>query len=81
MQAKCRRFDPVHLHHFLTRGSTVVIELRYVYDCERLENLLEYREVQDGTPVTAWQKVPFVYTIGINDYKDPKDIVDSDEEN
>lgn len=57
-----------------------MIELRYVYDCEKLENLLEYREVQDGAPVTAWKKVPFVYQIGPNDYRDPKDHVKLDEE-
>ena len=40
-----------------------MIELRYVWDCERIDKNLEYREVQDGKPITAWQQVPIVWQI------------------
>ena len=55
-----------------------MIELRYVYDCERVDNILEYREVVDNKPITAWKRVPFVYQIGVNDYKDPSEITEQD---
>ena len=48
-----------------------MLELRYVYNCERMENILEYREVQDGKPVTAWKQVPIVWQISPDDYIDP----------
>jgi len=48
-----------------------MLELRYVYDCENMEKLLEYREVQDGKPVTPWKKVPIVWQINPEDYTDP----------
>ena len=51
-----------------------MIELRYVWDCEKIDKNLEYREVQDGKPVTAWQSVPIVWQINPDDYKDPKEL-------
>lgn len=50
-----------------------MIELRYIYDCERMEKVLEYRETIDSKPVTAWKSVPVVWQIDPDDYKDPKD--------
>ena len=48
-----------------------MIELRYVYDCENLTNSLEYRQTENGRPVTRWMKVPSVYPKA-GDYVDPQ---------
>jgi len=49
-----------------------MIELRYIWDCEKLDKTLEYRETINGKPVTSWQQVPIVWQIHPDDYKDPK---------
>lgn len=50
-----------------------MIELRYVYDCENMEKVLEYRQLKEGNPVTPWTPVPTVLKLGPDDYKDPKE--------
>ena len=52
-----------------------MIELRYIYDCERMEKVLEYRETFNGKPITPWKEVPIVWQINPDDYKDPKDSI------
>ena len=50
-----------------------MIELRYIWDCEKIDKTLEYRETFNGKPITPWKQVPIVWQIGPDDYKDPKD--------
>lgn len=36
------------------------IEMRFVYDCERMEKVLQYRFIIDDYNATNWQTVPTV---------------------
>ena len=50
-----------------------MIELRYIWDCEKIDKILEYRETFNSKPITPWKQVPIVWQINPDDYKDPKD--------
>jgi len=37
------------------------LELRFLYDCEKMQNVLQFRYAYDANTATAWANVPIVY--------------------
>jgi hypothetical protein len=44
------------------------MELRFVFDCENLKQILQFREKTETGEFTSWQNVPVIYGI-ISDEK------------
>lgn len=51
-------------------------ELRFVYDCETMEKVLQYREVIDGRVVSQWKDVPVVFSLITNSETDVQENIE-----
>lgn len=46
------------------------VELRFLYDCENMKNVLQYRNRSEDGTTTAWENVPVVFDYNKDPYKD-----------
>ncbi|CAB4124166.1 hypothetical protein UFOVP49_40 [uncultured Caudovirales phage] len=46
------------------------VELRFLFDCENMKNILQYRHRYENGTTTPWENVPVVFDYYKDPYKD-----------